>query len=45
MKKTKKIIKDALKHPELFTLAELAYFETMKRIRKEAKQKRKQEKD
>ena len=39
--KTKKIIKQALKHPELYTPGELDYFRLMKKARKEAK-KRKQ---
>lgn len=40
--KTKKIIKNALKHPQLYTSAELQYFEYMKRLRKKEKKLRKQ---
>jgi len=41
--KTKKIIKHALNNPELFTSAELQYFEYIKRLRKEAKKLKKQQ--
>ncbi len=41
MKKTKKIIKEALKHPELHTEGELAYFELYKARRKAMKAERK----
>jgi len=44
--KTKKIIKQALNQPELFTQAELDYFRLVKRARKarkEAKKVRKEE--
>ena len=37
MKETKKIIKHALKHPELFSPAELDYFRLMKKARKDFK--------
>ncbi len=39
--KTKKIIKQALKQPELYTEAELAYFRLMKKARKAKKQAKK----
>lgn len=35
--KTKKLIKRALKHPELFTHAELTYFKMMKKADKKPK--------
>ena len=41
--KTKKIIKHALNNPELFTFAELQYFEYIKRLRKKAKKLKKQQ--
>ena len=37
--KTKKIIKKALKHPELYSEAELNYFRLMKKARKDYKKK------
>ena len=42
MKKTKKIIKKALKHPERFTEAELLYFELYNKERKRQKKIRKE---
>ena len=39
--KTKKAIKKALKHPELYSDAELDYFRLMKKARKEYKAKQK----
>ena len=39
--KTKKIIKQALKQPELFTEGELAYMRLVKRARKARKQAKK----
>ena len=39
--KTKKIIKQALKQPELYTEAELAYLRLVKRERKAKKQAKK----
>ncbi len=41
MKKTKKIIKQALKQPELYTEAELQYFHLIRQARKQRKQKKK----
>ena len=38
--KTKKIIKQALKHPELFTPEELDYFRLMKKARKDSKKRK-----
>ena len=35
--KTKTLIKRALKHPELFTEAELTYFKLMKKVSKKQK--------
>jgi len=35
--KKKKLVKRALKHPELYTPAELAYFQCWLRLRKERK--------
>mgnify|MGYP003636749087 CR=1 len=35
--KTNKLLKRALKHPELFTEAELSYFRLVRRKRKEEK--------
>ena len=35
--KTKTLIKRALKHPELFTEAELTYFKLMKKAKKQQK--------
>tara|TARA_R110001592_G_scaffold221327_4_gene476117 strand:+ start:646 stop:819 length:174 start_codon:yes stop_codon:yes gene_type:complete len=40
--KTKKLIKRALKHPELFTEGEVQYFELVKKERKERKKAKKQ---
>lgn len=37
--KTKQIIKRALKHPELFTEGELAYFKLLRETRKQQKKK------
>ncbi len=45
MKKTKKIIKQALKQPELFTEAELDYFRLIKRARKASKDAKKVRKE
>lgn len=42
MTSKKKLAKDALKHPELFAPAELAYFERWLRSRKERKDAEKQ---
>ena len=42
MTSKKKLAKDALKHPELFAPAELAYFERWLRARKERKEAEKQ---
>jgi hypothetical protein len=42
--KTKKLVKDALKHPELFAPAELAYFERWLRARKDRKEAEKRDK-
>ena len=39
--KTKKIIKQALKQPELYTEAELAYLRLMKKAKKAKKQAKK----
>ena len=41
--KTKKIIKNALNNPELYTFAELQYLEYMKKLRKRAKKLKKQQ--
>lgn len=41
MKKTKKIIKQALKQPELYTEAELQYFNLVRQARKKRKQDKK----
>ena len=43
--KTKKIIKQALKQPELYSEAELAYLRLVKRVRKAAKQAKKVRQD
>ena len=43
--KTKKIIKKALKNPELYTDSEIQYFELVKRTRKSEKKRRKMEKE
>ena len=43
--KTKKIIKQALKQPELYSEAELAYLRPVKRARKAAKQAKKVRQD
>jgi hypothetical protein len=43
MLKTKQIIKRALKHPELFTEAELQYFNFMKQLQKKKKKKEKRQ--
>jgi hypothetical protein len=42
--KRKKLAKEALRHPELFSNGELAYFEMWLRSRKEQKEKKKLEK-
>ena len=42
--KTKKIIKKALKNPELYSDSEIQYFELVKRARKSEKKRRKSEK-
>ena len=39
--KTKKIIKQALKQPELYTEAELQYFNLIRQARKQRKKKKK----
>jgi len=41
VKKTKKLIKEALKHPELHTEGELAYFQLYKARKKAMKAERK----
>jgi hypothetical protein len=43
--KTKKIIKQALKQPELYTEAELAYIRLVKKERKAKKQEKKVRQD
>lgn len=43
--KTKKTIKQALKQPELYSEAELAYLRLVKRVRKAAKQAKKVRQD
>ena len=43
--KTKKIIKQALKQPELYTEAELAYIRLVKKERKAKKQEKKIRRD
>ena len=40
--KTKKLVKDALKHPERWSWAELAFFKKWLRLRKRKKQEKKQ---
>jgi hypothetical protein len=40
MTKKKKLVKHALKHPELFAPAELAYFQLWLKNRKEQKKRR-----
>jgi hypothetical protein len=40
--KKKKLAKEALRHPELFSSGELAYFEMWLRDRKERKEKKKE---
>ena len=42
--KTKKMLKEALKHPELHSDADLAFFEKWLRMKKEEKQKKKEAK-
>jgi len=44
MTKKKKLVKNALEHPELFSSAELAYFQLWLRTRKEQKERLKAEK-
>ena len=44
MTKKKKLVKKALKHPELFAPAELSFFDLWLRKRKEEKERRKAEK-
>ena len=44
MTSRKKLVKRALKHPELHTQAELSFFRMWLRKRKEAKKARKEEK-
>jgi hypothetical protein len=44
MTKKKKLVKNALEHPELFSSAELAYFQLWLRNRKEQKERLKAEK-
>jgi hypothetical protein len=39
--KKKKLVKEALRNPELFSIGELAYFEMWLRDRKERKEKEK----
>lgn len=39
--KTKKLIKKAIKHPELFSPAELSYFQLIRKVEKENKAKAK----
>lgn len=41
--KKKKLVKEALKHPELFAPAELSFFELWLRKRKEAKEAKKRQ--
>jgi hypothetical protein len=41
MTKKKKLVKEALKHPEMFAPAELSFFELWLRKRKEAKESKK----
>ncbi len=43
MTKKKKLVKEALKHPEMFAPAELSFFHLWLRKRKEAKEARKEE--
>ena len=43
--KKKKLVKEALKHPEMFAPAELSFFQLWLKKRKEAKEARKAEKD
>jgi hypothetical protein len=45
MTKKKKLVKEALKHPEMFAPAELSFFEFWLRKRKEAKEARKKEQE
>lgn len=45
MTKKKKLVKEALKHPEMFAPAELSFFQLWLRKRKEAKEARKEDKD
>jgi|OM-RGC.v1.038776784 hypothetical protein len=42
---TKKIIKKAKKHPELFSPAEISYFKLIRKLEKQEKQKQKQSND
>ena len=45
MTKKKKLVKEALKHPEMFAPAELSFFQLWLRKRKEAKEARKKEQE
>jgi hypothetical protein len=45
MTKKKKLVKEALKHPEMFAPAELSFFELWLRKRKEAKEARKESRE
>jgi len=40
--KTKKLVENALSHPELFSAAEIAYFEQWLQKKKEQKEKKRQ---
>lgn len=43
MSKTKKLVKEALKHPELYTEGDLMYFRMWLKLRKERKERKKEE--
>lgn len=45
MTKKKKLVKEALKHPDLFAPAELSFFDLWLRKRKEEKERRKAQKE
>ena len=45
MTKKKKLVKIALKHPELYTPAELSFFELWLRTKKKAKEERKKKEE
>lgn len=45
MTKKKKLVKEALKHPDLFAPAELSFFQLWLQKRKEAKEAKKNEKE